>query len=144
MNRKRILLMCTAITVVCLLLLMGYVGKRWGIPAVAEKAMEMKLSYYESIVSDIRAGKTEFFGLLDVTVGEEDIAFYESTIHNKRWVDEENTYEMRETYILYSPDDVCDIEEELRDDGFNYVVVEKMTPLRENWYEMQVAQYFHP
>lgn len=141
---KRRLLVWTAITVVCLLLLMGYAGKRWGMPAMAEKAMGMKLSWYESIVSDIRAGKTEGFGLLDVTAGAEDVAFYEDEIHSKWWNDDENCFELREIYILYSPDDVCDIEEELRDSGYNYVVVEELTPLKENWYEMQIAQYFHP
>ena len=136
--------MCIVITIICLLLLMGYVGRRWVMPAIAEMAMGRKLSWYESIVSDIRAGKTEGFGLLDVTIGTEDVAFYEDEIHSKWWNDEENCFEMREIYLLYSTDEVCDIEEELRYSGYNYVVVEEMKPLKENWYEMQVAQYFHP
>lgn len=107
-------------------------------PPASRVIGKIKLNHYEHIVEKIHCSSTILPYLTGGSPGHEDVAFFQYTFSG-----EDETYRYgnytpytnRDTYILYSEDDQCDIDGIKRHPS-DYLY---MTPIRENWYELEIV-----
>lgn len=128
-----------------LIVLAGMLMKRWAVPCASAFIMECKMNHYERVAKEIHQGKRKHAGISGGEHGHEDAAFYQHTFSGEEedYLYEGNTsYVTSDTYILYSEDDVCDIELPKHEPSIYSNI--KLTPIKPNWYEMTVDSVWIP
>lgn len=128
-----------------LIVLAGMLMKRWAVPPASAFLMECKMDHYERAAKELHQGKRKHAGISGGEPGHEDAAFYQHTVSGEEedYLYEGNTsYVTSDTYILYSEDDVCDIEMPRHEPSIYSNI--KLTPIKPNWYEMTVDSVWIP
>ena len=119
--------------------------KQWAVPPASAFIMECKVNPYERVAKELHQGKRKHVGISGGEPGHEDVAFYQHTFSGEEedYLYEGNTsYITSDTYILYSENDVCDIELPVHEPS-SYSNV-KLTPIKPNWYEIIVDSVWNP
>lgn len=128
-----------------LIVLAGMLMKQWAAPPASAFIMECKMNHYERVAKEIHQGKRKHAGISGGEPGHEDVAFYQHTFSGEEedYLYEGNTsYVTSDTYILYSEDDVCNIELPKHEPS-GYLNI-KLTPIKPNWYEMTADSVWNP
>lgn len=128
-----------------LIVLAGMLMKQWAVPPASTFIMECKMNHYERVAKELHQGKRKHAGISGGERGHEDAAFYQHTFSGEEedYLYEGNTsYVTSDTYILYSEDDVCDIELPIHEPSIYSNI--RLTPIKPNWYEMTVDSVWFP